>query len=336
MNSHLMQVINEFDKQKILVIGDVVADIYLQGKISRISREAPVLVLEHTGEKIVPGGAANAVHNTATLGGQVYAVGIIGDDSAGIGLAGTLQEKGVITAGLVRDGERSTITKTRVVAGGLATVSQQVVRIDRESKTPVSSQTEQSLLKYIKGMIQQVSGVVMSDYGSGTISADIRAFIIEKCRQLNIPCVVDSRYDILKFTGVGYVKQNEAEAAAAANMDIISESNILDAGKLLLDKLQADGVLITRGGEGMSLFEANGAVHHIPVTNRSEVFDVSGAGDTAVAAMILALAAGAAPVLACQLANFAAGIAVKKLGTATVTAAELKQAIGDYYDHCEK
>lgn len=330
----MIKIIDQFEHKKILVIGDMVADVYLKGRISRISREAPVLVLEHIGEKIVPGGAANAVHNTATLGGQVYAVGIIGQDVAGVGLVDALQKRGVFTDGLIRDSERPTVTKTRVIAGGLATVSQQVVRIDKESKDPVSSQTEQILFNYVKTVIGQVNGVVMSDYGSGIISPAIRQYIIDICREENIPCIVDSRYDILKFVGVGYVKQNEAEAAAVLNKDTLDETNLLDAGKLLLEKLQANGVLITRGSEGMTLFEKSGGIHHIPVSNRSEVFDVSGAGDTAVAAMILALATGAPPVRAAQLANLAAGIAVKKLGTATVTTEELKKAIGEPYDRC--
>lgn len=334
LNTQLIEVLDQFYQKKIVVIGDMVADVYLQGKISRISREAPVLVLEHASEKIVPGGAANVVHNTATLGGQVYAVGVVGQDNAGIGLVDALQRSGVLTDGLVYDSERPTVTKTRVIAGGLATVSQQVVRIDRESKAPVSSQTEQLLLNYVKNVLEQVDGVVMSDYGSGTISATIRQYIIDRCRQRNIPCIVDSRYDILKFTGVDYVKQNESEAAAAANLDTLDEENLLSAGTFLLEKLQANGVLITRGSEGMTLFEKNGAIHHIPVSNRSEVFDVSGAGDTAVAAMILALAANGSPIIAARLANFAAGIAVKKLGTATVTIQELKKAIGESYDHC--
>lgn len=336
LSSQLREYINQFHEQKILVIGDMVADVYLQGKISRISREAPVLVLEHMNEEIVPGGAANAVHNAATLGGQVFAVGVIGQDNAGEGLTSTLSRKCVITRGLLIDGDRPTITKTRVIAGGLATVSQQVVRIDKESKTKISNQTEIQLATCVSELLEQVDGVVISDYGSGTVTGDIRRQIISKCRERNIPCIVDSRYDIMSFADVSFIKQNEAEAAAATKIDIVDETSLYQAGTFLLKELRADGVLITRGGEGMALFKSTGETYHIPVSNKSEVYDVSGAGDTAVAAMILALAAGAPPEIAAELANFAAGIAVKKLGTATVTAAELKHEIGVFYDSSKK
>lgn len=335
MSKNLLNIINKMQNKKVMLIGDMVADIYLKGKISRISREAPVLVLEHAGEKIVPGGAANAVHNTATLGGKVYAAGVLGQDEAGKGLISIFKDLGINTEGLINDALRPTITKTRVIAGGLATVSQQVVRIDRESKEKLSPTAEQNLLNNVKKILTQVDAVVMSDYGSGTLTPAIRKYIITMCRERSLPCIVDSRYDILSFQNVPFVKQNEAEASAAANIDITDMQSLLEAGRVLLEKIRADGVLITRGAEGMTLFEANGAVHHIPVTNVSEVYDVTGAGDTAVATMILALAAGADTLQAARLSNFAAGVAVRKLGTATVSANELRKTIGEYNDNSQ-
>ena len=323
--------INKLKNINILIIGDMVADVYLKGNISRVSREAPVLVLEHAGEKVVPGGAANVVHNIATLGGQAFAVGLIGNDKAGSGLRAILNDKNVETTGLIVEENRPTITKTRIIAGGSATVSQQIVRIDQEMKSPILNQTEKSFINILKQVIDKIDAVVLSDYGSGMLSDKIRSFIIESCQEKNIKTIVDSRYDILKFEGVSFVKQNEAEAAKAVGFELTSEDAVVTAGKILLEKLQAEGIIISRGEQGMSLIQDNGEIHHIPVVDKSEVFDVSGAGDTAVAAFILAIASGAKPVEATKIANFAAGIAVRKLGTATVSNEELKEVLGEYY-----
>ena len=326
-----MNSLKNFNKINILIIGDMVADVYLKGNISRVSREAPVLVLEHAGEKVVPGGAANVVHNVATLGGQAFAVGLIGNDKAGSGLRDILNDKNVETTGLIVEENRPTITKTRIIAGGSATVSQQIVRIDQEMKSPILSQTEKNLINILNQVIDKIDAVVLSDYGSGMLSDKIRNFIIESCQEKNIKTIVDSRYDILKFEGVSFVKQNEAEAAKAVGFELTSEDAVVTAGKILLEKLQAEGIIISRGEQGMSLIQDNGEIHHIPVVDKSEVFDVSGAGDTAVAAFILAIASGAKPVEATKIANFAAGIAVRKLGTATVSNEELKEVLGEYY-----
>ena len=323
--------LKKFNKINILIIGDMVADVYLKGNISRVSREAPVLVLEHAGEKVVPGGAANVVHNIATLGGQAFAVGLIGNDKAGSGLRDILNDKNVDTKGLIVEENRPTITKTRIIAGGSPTVSQQIVRIDQEMKSPILSQTEKNLINILNQVIDKIDAVVLSDYGSGMLSDKIRSFIIESCQEKNIKTIVDSRYDILKFEGVSFVKQNEAEAAKAVGFELTSEEAVVTAGKILLEKLKAEGIIISRGEQGMSLIQDNGEIHHIPVVDKSEVFDVSGAGDTAVAAFILAIASGAKPVEATKIANFAAGIAVRKLGTATVSNEELNEVLGEYY-----
>jgi rfaE bifunctional protein kinase chain/domain len=312
----------------------MVADVYLDGKISRISREAPVLVLEHAGEKIVPGGAANAVHNAATLGGEIYTIGIVGNDQAGIGLKDAFTALNVNTSGLITDPNRPTITKTRVMAGGLATVRQQIVRIDRESKAPLSPEIEEQLLTEIKNTIGGMDAVVMSDYGSGTLTSGILRTVIDSCRENSIPCIVDSRYNILAFKGVTVVKQNEAEVAAALAYPNLEGANLLKAGTTLLDLMDAQAILITRGPDGMSLFERTGSVTHIPVTNVSEVFDVTGAGDTAVVTVALALAAGASYIDAACLANFAAGVVVRKPGTSTTNPEELRAAIGAYHENC--
>lgn len=313
--------------RRILVIGDMVADIYIDGRISRISREAPVLVLEQAGEKIVAGGAANVAHNAQTLGGSVYAVGLLGEDAAAQGLADILAEKGVQTAGLFRDAARPTISKTRIIAGGRATVSQQIVRLDKESHAPLRRETEGEMLRYLDEILPQMEGIVLSDYGAGTITEAVKDKLIGYAREHGLPSIVDSRYDIRRFRDIGYVKQNDAELSAAVGRELPDEATLMAAGRELLAELSADGVLVTRGEHGMMLFSRDGTVTDIPVSDRSEVYDVSGAGDTCVATVILALAAGIEAPEAARLSNVTSGIAVRKLGTATVSAAELSRAL---------
>lgn len=327
MKEELIPIVSQLQGKKILVIGDMVADIYLEGRISRISREAPVLVLEQAGEKIVAGGAANVVNNVATLGGEVYAVGLLGDDHAAAGIKKALQENGANTEGLLLDASRPTIAKTRIIAGGRATVSQQIVRIDKESHQPMNKDFEQKILKYIEKLLPKIEGVVISDYGSGTVTPAIQKQLIKCCRKRNIPSIVDSRYGIHEFKDIGYIKQNDAELAAAVGRELSDEESLYDAGQELLNELSADGVLVTRGEKGMVLLEKDGAIHDIPVSDKSEVFDVSGAGDTCVATVILALAAGSEPAKATEISNFASGIAVRKLGTSTVSATELRKVL---------
>lgn len=312
--------------RSILVIGDMVADIYLDGRISRISREAPVLVLEQAGEKVVAGGAANVVNNIATLGGKVHAVGLVGSDKSADGLRAILAKNGADVRGLIADASRPTISKTRIIAGGRATVSQRIVRIDRESKAPMAPAVEAELRAYIESVLPTVEGVVISDYGSGTVTEGLQTLLIDYCRAHDIPSIVDSRYAVRRFHGIGYVKQNDAEIAAAMGRNLDTTEDIVRAAEELRQELAAKGVLVTRGELDMVLVE-HGTVHEIPVSDKSEVFDVSGAGDTCVAAVILALAAGVAPATAARLSNIASGIAVRKLGTSTVSVRELAEAI---------
>lgn len=327
MKEELSSWLSELEGRRILVIGDVVADIYLHGSIARISREAPVLVLEQQKEDIVAGGAANVVNNIATLGGSVFAVGVVGNDTGGEGLREVLSKNGAHLEGLLTDAERPTISKTRIIAGGRATVSQQIVRVDKECHEPLTEVHEKELLKYIKSVLPRMQGIVLSDYGSGTVSPRIRKFLIKAAREQDIPSIVDSRYDIKSFKGIGYVKQNDAELSAAVGRSLPDEESVIEAAQELLRELSAEGVLVTRGELGMVLVEKDGAVHVIPVSDKSEVYDVSGAGDTCVATVILALAAGVSPEKAAELSNIASGIAVRKLGTATVSAEELRRAL---------
>lgn len=319
-----LEAIDRMAGQPVLVIGDMIADIYLYGNISRISREAPVLVLEQERERVVAGGAANVINNAAALGGRVYAAGLVGDDRGADGLSEILTGRGVDVGGLVRDAGRPTISKTRIVAGGRTTVSQQIVRVDKESREPVPPLCERKLEEYLAETLPKVKGVVISDYGSGTVTDGLLAQIVGYCRAHGVPAIVDSRYDILRFRSVDYIKQNDAELAAAVGRSIEDEEALIAAGRELLARMEAKGALITRGEDGMTLFQSDGTVTNIPVTDKSEVYDVSGAGDTCVAAVILGLAADVDPVLASRLSNEASSIAVRKMGTAVVNADELR------------
>lgn len=327
MDKSFLDIIDKMQGSEILILGDMIADIYLEGTISRISREAPVLVLEQASERVVAGGAANVVNNAATLGGVVHAAGLLGDDNGADGLEGILAARSVDTKGFIRDKDRPTISKTRVIAGGRTTVSQQVVRIDKESKAPMKPEYEAEIGKYLDEVLPRVKGVVLSDYGSGTITEGLKNQILGYSQKNGIPVIVDSRYDIWRFKSVDYIKQNDAELAAAVGRELDSEADLVAAGKELLAKMSAKGVLITRGEDGMTLFGADGSVNNIPVSDKSEVFDVSGAGDTCVATVMLALAAGVEPLAAATLSNIASGIAVRKMGTSTVSAQELRDYI---------
>lgn len=326
----LKNIVEKFHGKKILVVGDLIADVYLDGRISRISREAPVLILEEAGKKVVAGGAANVIANVAQLGGKVFAVGVVGADD----YAGKLKEifsgYKVNFEGLVTDSTRPTISKTRIIAGGRATVSQQIVRIDRESKLPLSAEIESALIGYLKKILPQVDGIILSDYGAGTITDAVKNLLIQFAQENKIPNIVDSRYNIGAFAGIGYAKQNDSELAAFVKEEIFDEATLERAGKKLLATLDSEGVLITRGELGMSLFNRDGKIFHIPVADKSEVFDVSGAGDTCVASFMLALTSGATPENSARISNYAAGVAVRKLGTSTVNSAELLLAMSKF------
>ena len=322
-----LRIIDKMQGRSVMVVGDMVADVYIDGRISRISREAPVLVLENHGEKIVAGGAANVANNIATLGGMAYAVGLVGNDEHAKHLREILTANGARVTGIISDPERFTISKTRVVASGRATVSQQIVRIDRESTEPVSRFTEKRIIRYIGQILSKMDGIVLSDYGAGTITNNLGQYVIERARRVHKPVIVDSRYDVRRFKGVNYIKQNDAELAAAMERTFANEEDLQGAGFELLREMEADGLLITRGEKGMTLLLNGGGVFNIPVADKSEVYDVSGAGDTCVATVIMALAAHIAPEHAAALSNIASGIAVRKLGTATVTQEELRRAV---------
>ncbi len=314
----LKKIIPEFNKVKILVIGDLILDEFLWGDVSRISPEAPVPVVWVKSESFMPGGAANVANNIASLGAKAYIAGVAGnDDMAGI-LKKGLTEKGINTDGLVTDDTRPTTLKTRVVAH-----HQQVVRIDREKIEGISAGTLDTIINYVKSVIGEMDAIIIEDYGKGVISAKLLKEVLSVAKKKKKIITVDPKEEHFSYyKGVTAITPNHHEAAQAAGIKARDNKSILKIGKTLLKKLDCEGVLMTLGENGMQLFQKNGATTHIP-TVAQEVFDVSGAGDTVISVFTLALALGADMKDAAYVSNIAAGIVVGKVGIAVITQEEL-------------
>lgn len=316
-----------FADTRVLVVGDLIADEFLTGQVGRISREAPVLVLYHQKTDVVPGGAANAAANMASLGCQVKVIGLFGDDPSGVALAKALNDRGIATDGVVIDPSRPTTTKTRISAASQQSVTQQIVRVDRESREPISPEIEARVFAAIEEQIPHVDGVLISEYGNGLFTPRVIAKILEVAKAHGKLVTVDAQCDLRHFPGVAAVTPNQPEAEANVGFAITDETSLREAGRILLAETGAQNVLITRGANGIALFEANGSFSQVPAFNRTEVFDVTGAGDTVVGTLTLALAGGASPLEATLLANLAASIVVRRFGTATTNVAELTEAL---------
>jgi len=320
----LQQYLERFGGSRILVLGDVMLDEYVWGTVSRISPEAPVPVVAVRSESLKIGGAGNVAANIAALGGQVNVVGVVGNDAAGERLTHELDRVGVKASGLVVDGSRPTTIKSRVVAG-----SQHVVRFDRESDAPLSPAVRNRVMRQAREMLPEADVLLISDYAKGVIGASLVRELLAVAARLKKVVAVDPKVQhVPLFRGVTVIAPNHYEAAAAARILVREEADLLRVGCTLLRRLRARAVLITRGEHGMSLFEADRSVTHIPTAAR-EVYDVTGAGDTVMAVLALALAAGATMRQAAALANYGAGVVVGKRGTATVSPAELARALRD-------
>lgn len=326
--SKLAEYLSQFNKQKILVIGDMIADEFIIGQPQRLSREAPVLILEQTEHKVLPGGGANAANNVAALGGQVYLAGVIGDDSAGCRLEEKLNELGIKTEGLVIDSSRPTSVKTRILAGGGQIVKQQMVRVDNLETRDISTVIEDQLLVYLENQIDKIDGIILSDYGNGVFTKRIINEVINLAKIYKKILAVDSRYQLKNFRGITIATPNKEETEKTVGFKLDSPARIEKAGWKLKEMLAAEAILVTLGGEGMQLFSEEGT-NHILASNYTEVFDVTGAGDTVIATLTLALTSGATRVEAMKMANFAAGIVVRKSGVATTNVDELKNVLGD-------
>ena len=325
--SRLLRIVAKFPRVRLTVAGDLMADEFIYGQIDRVSREAPVLILKYNSTDVVPGGAGNAANNAAALGARVNLLGAIGRDAAGDRLLGALV-RGVRTTGVMRVTGRVTPVKTRILAGGVHSAKQQVVRIDRagEAVTPAVLKTvERRLIRALASS----DAVILSDYGAGLITPALWKRARAAARLKRPPIVlVDSRYALAGYEGVTACTPNESEAEALLNVRIGDDRISLEqAGRRLLAMLRSSAVLITRGSRGMAVFEPNKPTDHIPIVGSDQIADVTGAGDTVIATFTLALAAGASFGEAARLANFAGGLVVMKRGTATVSRDELTAAV---------
>lgn len=313
-------IIEKFRKARILVVGDLIMDHFIWGKVKRISPEAPVPVVEVTSESIMLGGAANVINNIHSLGGRSLVTGVIGNDPDGKKLVASLKEKGIPAEGIITDRKRPTTIKTRIIAH-----HQQVVRFDREMREKIDPQSTDKVLGYIKKAAKAADIVVVSDYAKGLVTQRLMEETNSLCLDIGRPVAVDPKVEHFGFYRRStIVTPNNLEASQGSGIEITDNETLHRAGETLFERLGCQALLITRGENGMSLFEP-GNETHIP-TVAQEVFDVSGAGDTVIGTLALALAAGANYKEAAVLANFAAGVVVGKVGTATLTSGELLKA----------
>lgn len=313
-----------FERARVLVVGDLMLDEYIWGAVSRISPEAPVPVVQVRSESVRLGGAANVAANVRALGAQVSLVGVVGNDVAGERLVHELERIGIKGDAVLVDRGRATTIKTRVVAG-----SQHVVRFDREAVADLPASGVRALSGRLRNLLPEADALVISDYGKGVITGPLVRALLPLARRHRVPVVVDPKLALFRFyRRVAVITPNHHEAAAAAARPIRSEDDLVAVGKMLRARLDTDNLLMTRGEQGMSLFERDGTVTHIPAVAK-EVYDVTGAGDTVVATVALGLAARLPVRQVAMLANQAAGVVVGKVGTATVSREELAQTFLD-------
>lgn len=319
----LLEIVKKFPKARVLVVGDFILDEFIWGKVSRISPEAPVPVVNVNRESFLPGGSLNVANNIHTLGGTVYPCGVVGRDLEGRLLLRGMRKLGIDTGGVIQDRERPTTIKTRVIAH-----SQQVVRVDREHAHPLSSADARKMLQFITKKIKEADVVVVEDYGKGVIDPLILSPLLKLAKTFRKPVLVDPKEKHFSlYKGVTAITPNRQEAYGAFNVSLNGrQPDLEEVGRGLLKQLNSEAVLITLGEEGMALFEKDRRTAKIPTTAR-EVFDVSGAGDTVIAVFALGISVGATLREAAILSNLAAGIVVGKLGTATIEPSEFKQVI---------
>jgi rfaE bifunctional protein kinase chain/domain len=327
--------VDAFGGRRILIVGDLIADEFIYGEVARVSREAPVLILKYDATEIVAGGAGNAANNVATLGGRARLAGLVGTDPEARRLLGSFQPR-VDRSHIVRAPQYRTPIKTRILAGGVHSAKQQVVRIDREAGWPLSDTLVELVVKRIQPALEECDAVILSDYGSGLVgralAGTVRRALAQRSRRRPVPVLVDSRYRLLEFRSLTACTPNESELEQVLGVRIDDNPAILErAGRELLKRTGMKAVLVTRGSRGMALFETRQATTHIPIFGSDEVADVTGAGDTVIATFALALSAGGSFYEAARLANYAGGLVVMKRGTATVSAQELGDAIAS--DH---
>ncbi len=321
----LRGIIERFKNKRIVVFGDLVADVFVYGEISRISREAPVLILNHRETQLVPGGGANAIHNLSALGAKPLPVGLIGDDTEGQQLLEFFSKLGIDISGITATKAYRTPTKMRVLAGAVHSQRQQIVRLD--SGGPVhENNVRNGIERKLKLSLRDAHAMLVSDYGYALVTPEI----VSKVHKNSMPATIDSRFSIMDFAGMTAATPNQPEVETALGTSIGDDLKKLEwAGRTLLRKLKHEALLITRGKQGMALFERGKKTIHIPIYGSDEIADVTGAGDTVIATFTLALATGASYYDAARLANYAGGIVVMKYGTRPVLYEELLKAVDE-------
>jgi len=327
-NDRLRRIVEAFPKVTVTVLGDLVADEFVFGEISRVSREAPVLILKHRDRKVVPGGGANAIYNLADLGVNVLPVGVVGDDEPGKLLLRAFRHKRIPVTGVLKDKTYSTVTKTRILAGFAHTAGQQVVRLDREPADVPSPHLRRELILAARQYLRASDALLVSDYGYGAASPNLLNAIREKRGIDKVPVTLDSRYRMLEFAGITAATPNESEVEEMLDIRIGSDwERLVAAGDQILGQMNLESLVITRGKDGMVAFPRRHKPVDLPIFGSDEVTDVTGAGDTVIATFTAALAAGATTEEAAHLANYAGGVVVMKRGTATISQQELLDAL---------
>jgi rfaE bifunctional protein kinase chain/domain len=314
-----------FPKKRVVIVGDLVADQFLSGSISRVSREAPVFILRHEQTETRPGGAANAAANVAALGATPLIVGVIGEDENGKLLRSSLEADGVRTDDLISVAARKTTTKVRVLAGQSYSVKQQVIRIDYEEKRDLSALDTEHLLEVVRSASQTADAIVVSDYGYGVVTQALYQTAVEISRSRDVPLIVDSRFRLRDFPGATSATPNQEEVEQLIGSDLAD-----GVCTSLCRELGLRSMLVTCGNKGMIIVGPDGSVVRMPAVGSTEPVDVTGAGDTVIAAFSLGLASGLDPIDAATIANHAGGIVVMKKGTATASADELISSIREF------
>ena len=326
LQERLIAIIRRFPQRKILVVGDSVADQFVFGAISRVSREAPVFILRHEHTETTPGGAANCAMNLASLGASVALISVTGEDEAGRALAEKLQSAGLDCSGLITAPALQTTTKVRILAGQAHSTRQQVIRIDYEGQSLSDFRLRRTMQENVVKQLTAADAVIISDYNYGVVSAEIVEAIRETANARGIPVLVDSRFQLSSYTGFTSATPNEEEVETLLGK-VIEEGELNTAGQELRKKLGHRALLITRGGHGMTLFEEGVEPLEIEAVGAREPVDGTGAGDTVIAAYTVALASDASFPDAARLANYAGGLVVMKRGTATISSEELIESL---------
>ncbi len=324
----LRECIKNLNKAKILVIGDLALDEMVYGDTERISREAPVLILQHTHTNYILGGASNAAHNVSDInGGKVSVIGVIGEDYQAEDLKKAFSKANIDCKSLIADKTRKTITKTRISGSCSQSVTQQIVRIDRQTNEPISCETEEKIISAIKKQIPLHDAIILSDYHIGTLTDKVISSVMNTAREHNKIVIVDAQKNLDRYKGAFSLTPNLPDTQKHVGYFLKEKSDFIKAGNIIINQTDANSVLITCGSDGMVVISKDFEYVHIPVFNKSKVFDVTGAGDTVTATYTLALATGADPVYAAIIGNIAASIVIKQFGCATTSINEILASV---------